>query len=104
MNHAIELEIEITAPISWTDMVSRNQVKIDKSKVSKVGKLNATKALDMLTENVDIINANTLHKYFGWNKLYVTLTNMSGAFWSLILAYGIYQKMCLLYHTSCKRA
>ena len=83
-DHAIELDIEITAPIPWTDMVTRNQIKIDK--------LNTTKALDILADSVDTINANTLiHRYFGWNKLYVTLTILSAAFWSLLLAYGTYQ-------------
>ena len=62
-------------------MVTRNQARIDK--------LNTTKALDILTDNVDIINPDTLIlRYFGWNKLYVTLTILSAAFWSLLLAYA----------------
>jgi hypothetical protein len=65
-------------------MVSKNQINIDR--------LNTTKALDMLNETVNEINSYTLvHKYFGWNKFYVTLTLISAAFWALILAYGIFK-------------
>ena len=85
-DHTIEFEIELTAPITWNSMVNRNQLQFDK--------LNTSKALNMLNETVKAINSGTLiHKYFGWNKLYMTLTMMSAAFWSIVLAYGIYNML-----------
>ena len=55
-------------------MVARNQIQIDK--------LDTTKAFN---------EGTLIHKYFGWNKIYITMTVISAAFWSLILAYGIYK-------------
>ena len=82
--YTVELEIEIKTPLTWNDMVNKNQIKMDQ--------LNTTKAINMLKNTVHTINSGTLiHKYFGWNRVYVTLTMMSAAFWSLVLAYGIYK-------------
>ena len=82
----IEFDIETETTLSWENMVARNQIQIDK--------LNTTKAFNELKKSLNKIHEGTLiHKYFGWNKIYISMTVISAAFWSLILAYGIYKML-----------